>query len=430
MTDKWLQGAPSLVVANEAGEVFDIPGLAMAGRTGDEFVLPEQNEMIPMPQGSELYHLFDRVAVGFDRETGEMQVVDTYEGEKVMPVAVFQAPAYTLFYIAGFMREPDAQPLPLFIYGAVGWKDDGFVISGRRVDDDIRQDADQFDQDELERRAEKILQEFPQNRLAEHLVQNCYRRYWCPAARNFIMGRWEMPLPTSMTCNSRCAGCISIRMKNRPRPPQDRIAFVPNVDEIVEITVPHLQRAERAIASFGQGCEGEPLMNPELLERSIRRIREVSQRGTINLNTNGSKPDVVAHLFDAGLDSIRVSMNSVVPDVYSAYFNPIDYSYDNIIETLRVAKDKEKFSSINYFVFPGVTDRAEEFETLCRLIENVDLKMIQWRNLNIDADDYLALLGDTITKDKEAPLGIKTILDTLSKEYPNLRHGYFNPALR
>ncbi len=429
MDEKKLKNAPSLVVAYENGEIFDIPEFAMAGRTGYDFAIPADEEMIPMPEGSELYHLPQRVAVGFDRETGKSCVVETWESKPVFPVAVFVAPAYMLLRLAGFLRTTEAESLPLFMYGAVGWQGDGFVISAQRVDDDIRQDADQFDAMELDRRAQQVLQAYPQNRLAEHLVENCYRRYWCPAARNFLMQRWEMPLPTAMTCNSRCAGCISRIRKGKPRPPQDRIAFTPTAEEIAEIAVPHLQRAPRAIASFGQGCEGEPLMNPALLEEAIVRIRKRTSRGTINLNTNGSKPDVVERLFKAGLDSIRVSMNSVIPELYTAYFEPVDYTYDDVIETLSRARRLEKFASINYFVFPGITDREEEYRALCSVIDDTDIDMIQWRNFTIDPDDYLSLLGERLPGGTSNTLGMKTALSELSSRYPGLRFGYYNPPL-
>ena len=61
------------------------------------------------------------------------------------------------------------------------------------------------------------------------------------------------------------------------------------------------------IYSFGQGCEGDPLMNPELLCNAVRLFREGGGRGTVNCNTNASRPDAVKALAEAGLTSLRVS---------------------------------------------------------------------------------------------------------------------------
>ena len=43
-------------------------------------------------------------------------------------------------------------------------------------------------------------------------------------------------------------------------------------------------------------------------------------------------------------------------------------------------------SRINYFVFPGMTDSVAEYEALRKVIRETGLKMIQWRNFNIDPD--------------------------------------------
>ena len=52
-----------------------------------------------------------------------------------------------------------------------------------------------------------------------------------------------------------------------------RLSFVPTPQEIAEVAGPHLARAERGIASFGQGCEGEPLLQARVIEVAIRLIR-------------------------------------------------------------------------------------------------------------------------------------------------------------
>jgi len=48
-----------------------------------------------------------------------------------------------------------------------------------------------------------------------------------------------------------------------------------------------------------------------VIEPAIRAIRSITGRGTINLNTNAGMPDRLGRLCEAGLDSIRVSLNSV-----------------------------------------------------------------------------------------------------------------------
>jgi molybdenum cofactor biosynthesis enzyme MoaA len=200
----------------------------------------------------------------------------------------------------------------------------------------------------------------------------------------------------------------------------ERIRFVPTVDEVLGVALPHLEEAEDAIVSFGQGCEGEPLMHWQLLERSIRELRESTDRGTINLNTNGSFPDRVTKLCDAGLDSIRVTLNSPHRRYYNRYHKPQGYTFRKVVDSLIKAKEKGIYTSINLLVFPGFTDRENEVEGLIELIRETDLDLIQMRNLNIDPDLYLKTVG------RGEGMGISKMIDVLKKEFPSLQFGYFN----
>jgi pyruvate-formate lyase-activating enzyme len=422
-----LRGAPNLVVAAPDGEVVDVPELAAAVRWGHREIVPQKNEWISLPEGSDLYLMPGRSPVGYDRRTGERIVVSSYRGVTVTAVAAFAAPAHTIHYHCLYEPQENAPDLPLYAYCAVAWRHGRFVAPVERVDPDSRQDCAQFDADEVHQRAFEMIDRSPGNRLAQHLMRNCVLTYNCPAARNFALGRWEMPIPTASSCNSRCFGCISLQPKSSGfHESQYRLDFTPTVDEILDLVVPHLETAPSAIASFGQGCEGEPLANPGLLEESIRRIREITQRGTLNLNTNGSKPDVIRRLFRAGLDSIRVSLNSPLEDRYNRYYQPVDYTLGDVLETLRVARREEKWSSINYLVFPGVTDDEEELRVLLEMAFDTGLSMIQWRNLNIDPVAYLALLDE----DPGRPtLGMKWTIAKVHSHFKKLRKGYFNPPV-
>jgi len=251
--------------------------------------------------------------------------------------------------------------------------------------------------------------------------------YHCPAARNFALGRWECPVPTSPACNANCIGCISFQPEEETIvSTQDRLTFKPSTEEIVEFTVPHLLNADFPIISFGQGCEGEPLLMWETIRDSIIEIRKHTQRGSININTNGSKPEAVKALCEAGLNSIRVSTNSARKHIYEPYYRPNNYQFEDIIESLRVVRSFGGWASINYFVFPGMTDSVEEYEALRKLIIDTDLSMIQWRNFNIDPDWYMGKIGVHETGEM---LGVKQLMDLIRDEFPKLRFGYFNPSM-
>jgi len=189
---------------------------------------------------------------------------------------------------------------------------------------------------------------------------------------------------------------------------------------VIGVALPHLEEAKDAIVSFGQGCEGEPLMQWRLLEKSIRGLRDKTDRGTINLNTNGSLPDKVTQLCEAGLDSIRVTLNSASPKLFSRYHRPRGYTLREAIDSLIRAKEKGKYTSVNLLVFPGVTDRASELERLIKLIKKTQLDLVQMRNLNIDPDLYLKEMGPG------PGIGISEMMVLLKGEFPRLQFGYFN----
>jgi pyruvate-formate lyase-activating enzyme len=421
---------PRLLFADAAGRIYDHPELLALGLSGYDVVLPEREDFIPLPQGSALYVLPERHPIGLDPETEEPVVL--YEnpyapGEPAYAVAAYLAPAHTQLYLAPYVEaRENLAPLPLFSYACVGWWRGRFWATAFRSDFDHRQEVRFFDERKIEAAARRKLSAHPENRLVKHLVDNCVRRYRCPAARNFVLERWEAPIPTSPACNARCLGCLSAQGEDGPHIAQERITFVPTPEEIAEAMVPHLKGAPRAVVSFGQGCEGEPLLQAKTLEAAIRLMRRSTPRGTINLNSNASLPDIVERLRRAGLDSIRVSLASSRPHYYEAYFRPRGYVFEDVCESIRRMKRAEGFVSLNLFVFPGLTDEEEEFEALKGLIpQGVDF--IQLRNHAIDPLWYLKNLGFRPTG---RVLGVRELLRRLTREFPRLRFGYFNPPLR
>jgi len=200
---------------------------------------------------------------------------------------------------------------------------------------------------------------------------------------------------------------------------------VPDVEEIVELTVPHLEHAERPVISFGQGCEGEPLLVSDVIEEAIREIRRRTDRGIINLNTNGSMPHKVERLCRAGLDSIRVSLNSSQEKFYDLYFRPVHYRFADVMETLTIVRKYGLWSSINYFMFPGFSDSENEIRDLAEIIVSKKINMIQTRNINIDPEWYMTSLGLSDVNDK--PIGIREWVRRIRDRFPWIKLGYFNP---
>jgi pyruvate-formate lyase-activating enzyme len=419
---------PVLLFADGEGNIREFTDLEVVGMSNGNFVRPALEDWIPLPDGSDMFTLPGRLPVGWDPKSEEPVLLteNPYDdGKPVQAVAAFMAPAHTAIFTSSYQTQPGAPTLPLFAYTAVGWYQDRFWATGFRCDSDKRQDSDQYRQSDVQKQTKKKLKQFKDNRLIQHLGKCCLT-YGCPAARNYFLGRWEAPLPTSPDCNARCLGCISLQASGCCPSTQDRITFVPSPGEISQMAISHLDTAENPIVSFGQGCEGEPLLQTDVIEKAIQRIRSKTSRGTINLNSNSSLPNNVKRLALTGLDSIRVSMNSAQQDCYHAYFRPKNYSFSDVMESIDVMKGNDCFVSLNYFILPGFTDSIQEFEALCTLIRLHHPDFIQLRNLNIDPEWYLESLGGV----KNAKtLGIRHWYTLLQKEFPALRFGYFNPQV-
>lgn len=401
----------------------------MAGMSNGRFFQPRLNDLIPLPEGSEVFLLPRRLPVGCDRKTGDPLLLEENpfnSGLGIQAVAAFMAPAHTAVFNAAYQSEAkNPAPLPLFAYTAVGWHDGRFWVAGFRSDDDIRQDASQFNQRRIDHRTRAKLKCHTDNRLIQHLGKCCLT-YCCPAARNYFLGRWEAPLPTSPQCNARCVGCISLQPSGCCPSTQERLAFVPSAAEICEIAIEHLDHAERPVVSFGQGCEGEPLLQASVIDEAIARIRRATSRGTINLNSNASLPEKVAALAETGLDSLRVSLSSARKKYYTPYYRPCGYTFADVKRSIRAMKDAGKFVSLNYFIQPGFTDSFGEFESLSMLIDEYSPDMIQLRNLNMDPEWYLRTINFPAA---DKAMGMQKWLETLKERFPRLRYGYYNPPL-
>jgi pyruvate-formate lyase-activating enzyme len=417
-----LQQSPYILYSDGEGNIYEDTSLYVVGRAGWDAMPIDPADWIELPEGGNLYELPGRRGIGLDVETGEMRLCD-----KGWAVAAFIPPAHTGLYIAAYETEAEAPTLPLFCYTAAGWLDNKTYVPAVRIEQDIRQECAGYDDAIITSGTEVLLANYPHNRLVKHLMENCCMTYNCPAARNFSMSRWECPVPTSPACNANCIGCISFQPSDETIvSTQDRLTFKPTAEEIVEFTVPHLKNAPFPLISFGQGCEGEPLLMWETIRESIIEIRKHTDKGSININTNGSKPDAVKALCEVGLNSIRVSTNSARKHIYEPYYRPNNYQFEDIIESLKVMRSYGGWASINYFVFPGMTDSVEEYEALRKLIIDTDLTMIQWRNFNIDPDWYMGKIGVNETGEM---LGVKQLMSLIADEFPKVKFGYFNPPI-
>jgi hypothetical protein len=90
-----------LVYADDSGQIYDHPYLEMAGSSGGSWQRVDDTFLVPLPPGSELFLLLDRVPVGYDRDNQRFAKLGESSldpGQAVKAVAAFMAPARQFYH--------------------------------------------------------------------------------------------------------------------------------------------------------------------------------------------------------------------------------------------------------------------------------------------------------------------------------------------
>lgn len=399
----------TLLYADKKGNIFDAPGYSAWGRSGKDIHALDDEEMIPLPEGTDLMYLPGRKAIS---QRG---------ASPGWAVAAILPAGYTRTYLPAFTLTEKAPILPLYGYAAVALKNGEIYTAALKTDEGDTWNPLRYNTGQLKKRVRNMLQRYPKNRIYRQLAQ-CSLDYHCCTAQNIFYARWEAGLPVSPVCNARCFGCISLQPAECCPSPQSRIAFIPTVQEITEIMINHLTCAPEAIISFGQGCEGEPSLQADILAQAIKQVRQHTARGVININTNAGYTEGIQKICAAGLDSIRVSLISAREDVYNAYYRPVDYALDDVANSIRIAKEHGVYVSLNLLVFPGLTDREEEITALQDFVADTGVDMIQMRNLNADPDEIMKIIPPA----QSTAIGISAFIEGLKCKFPGLRIGSYS----
>ena len=401
------------VYTDRHGNICEADGLRGLGRVGAKNVLLAREDLIPLPESADLMFMPDHTAVGQGADGREKHVAGT-------AVAAILPQGYTRTHLPAFDRMDGAAPLPLYGYTAVVSHRGRLCVAAVYTDENEKWDPANYNGKELKKLVRRTMKDLPNNRIVQQ-VGNCSLNYHCLTAQNLFYRRWECGVPTSPVCNANCLGCISLQSSECCPSPQERITFSPTAEEIAEVGIYHLSIAPDGIISFGQGCEGEPSLAADRIAAGIRKIRAVTERGQINMNSNAGFPDGMRKIVDAGLDSLRVSIISARDKSYRSYYRAI-YPPESVKESLRYALDHGVYVSLNLLHFPGFTDRVEELAAWQEFFRALPVQMIQMRNLNIDPTLFLR----TMPEAESVPVGTRTFMEALHSEFPQLVIGSFS----
>ena len=408
--------APFRVVASDdQGKMWDLRGWTPAVRTGTDHRPASEQDWIEAPQGTRLQFLEGRQPLGWPKGSVFPEAATPLDG--ALAVAAQLPSGYTRTLLPSYVRSDGRPYLPFFGYTAVAFRDGKPWVAALKSDSNPHWQPKDYGPPDLAKRIAKHKELFPGNRVLDQL-EICSKEYGCYNAQNIFLGRWEGAVPVSPACNAECVGCISLQPEDKPASPQQRFVFVPSEQEIVELGLAHLKNRD-SIYSFGQGCEGEPLLQAKLIAKAVKSLRDQTSVGTIHLNTNASKPDGLKLILEAGLDSLRVSLNSVLEEPYTAYYQPRGYTFADVVECVRRARSQGVAVSLNYLHMPGWNDREAEVEALVDFVNRLDVQMIQMRTLNIDPDMYV----QAVPMPAGPALGIGALVARLRKDCPHLLIG-------
>jgi pyruvate-formate lyase-activating enzyme len=317
--------------------------------------------------------------------------------------------------------------LPLYGYAAVADRDGEVVVAASQSDEFLPWTGRRPSRARLAAAVESAQRQMPRSRVVAQLTV-CALQHNCLTAQNTFLRRYEGALPTSAACNADCLGCISLQSDSRAPTPQPRMPRAPSADDLVEVGSYHLagarERGEAGMVSFGQGCEGEPLLR----ERALRPVAHELQRrypgATIHVNTNASSPAALERLIRAGVNSVRISVFSFRQDLFATYYRPRGYSIDEVLECARIARHLGAQLTINLLTFPGVSDTPAEIIRTVRTLRELEVEQVQLRSLNADP---LWLMGRLPRL--EPGQGLESLVETLRSELPSVRMGNFTRPL-
>ena len=380
---------------------------------------------IPLPAGSTLMHLPQRLALGRRRSSNTAELI----AESSLAVAAVLPVGYLRLLCPAYAPTAGVEPptLPLYGYAAVADLEGEVVVAASRSDDFPPWTGRRPPATQLAAAVAQAQRQLSRSRVIAQLSV-CALQHNCLTAQNTFLRRFEGALPTSAACNADCLGCISLQTDSGAPTPQPRISRAPTAEDLIEVGSYHLEgareRGEMGMVSFGQGCEGEPILR----ERALRPVAlELSRRfpgSTLHINTNGSRPAAMKRLIRAGVNSCRISVFSFRQELFSAYYRPRGYSIEEVLECARVARRGGAQLTINLLTFPGVSDTAEEIALTSSTLRELEVGQLQLRSLNVDPLWLMSRLPPL-----PEGVGIGSMVAALRREVPALRLGNFTRPL-
>lgn len=146
----------------------------------------------------------------------------------------------------------------------------------------------------------------------------------CPAPKS-------VKIELSGRCNYLCGFCALRQREHQPRARDDMdIEFFKHITR---------QMYEAGVVEIGLFYLGEPLMNPELATQACEYLKHELGMPYVFMTTNGSLAtlEVLEPLMQAGLDSLKFSINATDPIQFKAIMGVKPRLYEDALNNLQTA---------------------------------------------------------------------------------------------
>lgn len=401
------------VHADRSGRILvaDHPALAFDGVKTVPFP-----EAIPLPADTPIVAV-EREALASERSGRPRRL-----GAGRLAAAALLSPGHLRTLLPAYVDEPGKADLPPRQYAAVAADESGTLVTAAiAIDTPSGIAASKAD---VAAKVAEGLRRHPGDRLVRQLAR-CAREYGCRPAAACFFGQTECALPIAAPSNERPPAAIAPKRDGEAEP-TEAAAFHPTAEEIARVAIAHFAAGGHT-ASFGQACEGEPLLAAREVEDAIAQIRLGTRDGVVHLNTNGSQPAGLRRLRSAGLDSIAVRMISARAATYEALHGPDGYSFPDVRATLRVAVELRIAVTIHVLVLPGIFDRSDEIADLIALLAELPAgTTLLLRDLHADPLRALARLHSRGIE----VIGVGAAVERIRQEVPHIRVAAFiRPAV-
>ncbi|MEM0043475.1 MAG: radical SAM protein [Sulfolobales archaeon] len=168
---------------------------------------------------------------------------------------------------------------------------------------------------------------------------------------------------------------------------RSRIAeFIVDLDHLIEWVMYALRhKISKKIHILIDGV-GEPILYPRIVDL-VARLREIERIDEIAIETRGSirNPRLYRRLWEAGLNRINISIDTLDPQKASRLTNTNWYSLDQVLEVITEANSIGLDITLTPLWIPGVND-----EDLISLIEWVKKNIRNKRSPSIAIQKYIA----------------------------------------